>query len=70
MTEDHVEGLGDVYCSYKKYKCGFGVVKAFEGSQQSGGGMEGTEAVLGRGEKKGRVERVSLRSWRGSKVKK
>ena len=59
MTGDRVEGLRDVYCSYKGSKGGFGMVKAFEGSlyertQPFGGGMEVPEAVLGRGEGKER----------------
>ena len=67
MARDRVEGLGDVYCSYKGSKGGFGVVKTFEGSlhegtQQSGVGMEGPEAVLGKGEGKERGDLVENES--------
>ena len=53
--------------SYKGFKGGFGVVKAFEGSlqkriQQSGVGMEGPKVMLGRGDgRKGEIlSRTSL----------
>ena len=79
MTGDRVEGLGDIYDCYKGSKSGFGVVEAFESplherTQQSRGGMEDPEAVLGggKGEERERScqKRVSPRSWRRYKVEK
>ena len=54
MTGDRVEGLGNIYGCYKGSNGRFGVIKAFknhlhEQTQQSGDGVEGPEAMLGRG---------------------
>ena len=49
MTGDQIEGLRDIYSSYKGSNGRFGVIKAFEGSLHERT-QQSAEVVLGRGE--------------------